>query len=44
MQSVFQDEFKNNKHHFADPEHHEWQSEMKEAIKESIRLGQGVFA
>ena len=44
LQAIFKQEFKAIAHDFADPEHNEWRSEMEDAIKQSLRLGEGVFA
>lgn len=43
LQHLLKLEFRPIAHEFADPEHNEWRDEIKEEIKQSLRLGQGVF-
>lgn len=43
LQHLLKLEFRPIAHEFADPEHNEWRDEIKEEIKQSLRLGTGVF-
>ncbi|MGR3807376.1 type I-F CRISPR-associated protein Csy1 [Pasteurella testudinis] len=44
LQAVLKKEFSHIKQDFADAEHREWRRELEEMIKESLRVGQEVFA
>lgn len=44
LQGILKIEFKAFDHHFADPEHNEWKSEMADEIKKALRLGKGGLA